>query len=49
MHIGMLADVYMPHVSGVTNYISLNKEYLEKAGHQVREGKHCDLVEKLAT
>jgi 1,2-diacylglycerol 3-alpha-glucosyltransferase len=35
MRIGMLADVYKPHVSGVTNYISLNKKYLEKAGHEV--------------
>ena len=35
MRIGMMADVYKPHVSGVTNYISLNKEYLENAGHEV--------------
>jgi glycosyltransferase involved in cell wall biosynthesis len=35
MRIGMMTDVYKPHVSGITNYISLNKEYLEKAGHQV--------------
>ncbi len=35
MRIGMLTDVYKPHVSGITNYISLNKEYLEKAGHEV--------------
>jgi glycosyltransferase involved in cell wall biosynthesis len=35
MHIGMMADVYKPHISGITNYISLNKEYLEAAGHQV--------------
>jgi glycosyltransferase involved in cell wall biosynthesis len=35
MRIGMMTDVYKPHVSGVTNYISLNKEYLEKAGHEV--------------
>ena len=35
MRIGMLADVYKPHVSGITNYISLNKRYLELAGHQV--------------
>jgi len=31
----MMADVYKPHVSGITNYIDLNKRYLEKAGHDV--------------
>lgn len=35
MRIGMLADIYKPHVSGITNYIALNKSYLEKAGHEV--------------
>jgi len=35
MRIGMMTDIYKPHVSGITNYISLNKEYLEKAGHEV--------------
>ncbi|HTX91124.1 MAG TPA: glycosyltransferase [Anaerolineales bacterium] len=35
MRIGMMADVYKPHVSGITNYISLNKRYLEQAGHEV--------------
>ena len=35
MRIGMMTDVYKPHVSGITHYISLNKEYLEKAGHEV--------------
>jgi len=35
MRIGMMSDVYKPHVSGITNYISLNKQYLEKAGHEV--------------
>lgn len=35
MRIGMMADVYKPHVSGVTNYIALNKAYLEQLGHQV--------------
>ncbi len=35
MRIGMLADVYKPHISGITNYISLNKQYLEKRGHEV--------------
>jgi glycosyltransferase involved in cell wall biosynthesis len=31
----MLADVYKPHVSGITNYIALNKEHLESRGHEV--------------
>jgi glycosyltransferase involved in cell wall biosynthesis len=35
MRIGMMADVYKPHISGVTHYIELNKRYLEKAGHDV--------------
>jgi glycosyltransferase involved in cell wall biosynthesis len=35
MRIGMLADVYKPHISGVTNHIALNKQSLEKAGHEV--------------
>ena len=35
MRIGMLADVYKPHISGVTNHIALNKHILEKAGHEV--------------
>ena len=35
MRIGLMTDVYKPHVSGITNYISLNKEYLEKAGQEV--------------
>ncbi len=35
MRIGMMADVYKPHVSGITNYISLNKRFLEQAGHEV--------------
>ena len=35
MRIGMMADMYKPHVSGITNYIALNKRYLEKAGHEV--------------
>ncbi len=35
MRIGMLADVYKPHISGITNYISLNKSHLEKRGHEV--------------
>jgi 1,2-diacylglycerol 3-alpha-glucosyltransferase len=35
MRIGMMADIYKPHVSGITNYISLNKQHLELAGHDV--------------
>ena len=35
MRIGMMADTYKPYISGITNYISLNKRYLEKAGHEV--------------
>lgn len=31
----MMADVYWPHVSGITRYIDLNKRTLEKAGHEV--------------
>jgi hypothetical protein len=31
----MMADMYKPHVSGITNYISLNKTFLEELGHQV--------------
>ncbi|MBC6939495.1 MAG: hypothetical protein DWB59_05645 [Anaerolineae bacterium] len=35
MRIGMMADAYKPHVSGITNYIDLNKRHLERAGHDV--------------
>jgi 1,2-diacylglycerol 3-alpha-glucosyltransferase len=35
MKIGMMADLYKPHISGVTNYIALNKRFLEAAGHEV--------------
>jgi len=35
MRIGMMADVYKPHVSGITSYITFNKRYLESAGHEV--------------
>lgn len=35
MRIGMMADMYKPHVSGITNYISLNKKFLEADGNQV--------------
>jgi glycosyltransferase involved in cell wall biosynthesis len=35
MRIGMMADAYKPYVSGITNYIELNKRHLERAGHDV--------------
>ena len=35
MRIGMMTDTYKPYVSGVTNYIDLNKRVLESAGHEV--------------
>ncbi len=31
----MFADMYLPHVSGVTNHIRLNKAELERQGHEV--------------
>lgn len=30
-----MADIYRPHTSGVTSYIALNKQFLERKGHQV--------------
>ena len=35
MRIGMMTDIYKPHISGVTNYIALNKAVLSKQGHEV--------------
>ena len=35
MKIGMMLDLYKPHISGVTNYVDLNKRFLEEAGHEV--------------
>ncbi len=35
MRIGMMADTYKPHISGITNYIELNKRVLEAEGHEV--------------
>ena len=35
MKIGMMVDSYKPYVSGITNYVDLNKRYLEMAGHEV--------------
>lgn len=35
MRIGMMADAYKPHVSGITHHIALNKRILEDLGHEV--------------
>ena len=35
MRIGMMTDTYKPYISGVTNYIDLNKRLLEDSGHEV--------------
>ena len=35
MRIGMMADAYKPHVSGITNVIALSKKFLEQAGYEV--------------
>jgi glycosyltransferase involved in cell wall biosynthesis len=35
MRIGFFADMYLPHVSGVTNHIRLYKRYFESQGHEV--------------
>ena len=35
MRIGMMADIYKTHISGVTNSIALSKRWLEKMGHEV--------------
>ena len=35
MRIGMMVDSYKPYVSGITNYIDINKRFLELAGHDV--------------
>ncbi len=35
MKIGMMADMYKTHVSGVTNSIFLSKQWLEQEGHEV--------------
>lgn len=31
----MMVDSYKPYVSGITNYIEINKRHLERAGHDV--------------
>lgn len=35
MKIGLMVDSYKPYVSGITNYVDLNKRYFEMAGHEV--------------
>lgn len=35
MKIGMMVDSYKPYVSGITNYVDINKRYFERAGHAV--------------
>ncbi len=35
MRIGMMTDMYKPYVSGVTTYLALVKQHLEKLGHEV--------------
>jgi len=49
MRIGMFADMFLPHVSGVTNHIRLYRAELERQGHEVlvftwgdRDYKHDD-------
>lgn len=43
MRIGMMVDVYKPYVSGITNYIDLNKHALENDGHEVHVFTFGDL------
>ena len=35
MRIGMMVDLYKPHISGITNHIALTKRFLESTGHEV--------------
>jgi 1,2-diacylglycerol 3-alpha-glucosyltransferase len=35
MKIGMMVDSYKPYISGITNYVEINKQHLEQAGHEV--------------
>jgi 1,2-diacylglycerol 3-alpha-glucosyltransferase len=35
MRIGMMVDSYKPYISGITNYVEINKKFLEQAGRQV--------------
>ena len=34
MRIGLFADMYLPHISGVTNHISLYRRHFEARGHE---------------
>ena len=43
MKIGMMTDTYKPHISGITNYIELNKRTLEDAGYEVHVFTFGDL------
>lgn len=43
MRIGMFADMYLPHISGVTNHISLYKRHFEELGHEVHVFTFGDL------
>ena len=43
MRIGMLLDVYSPHVSGVTLYVKTTKAALESRGHDVHVFTFGDL------
>ena len=46
MRIGMMVDSYKPYVSGITNYVEINKRYLELAGHEVFVFTFGDLESK---
>lgn len=46
MRIGMMSDMYKPHVSGVIVHIALIKHYLEKLGHEVYVFTFGDLEQK---
>jgi 1,2-diacylglycerol 3-alpha-glucosyltransferase len=35
VRIGMMVDMYKPHVSGITTYVAQNKQILEQQGHKV--------------
>jgi len=35
MRIGFFSDMYLPHVSGITNHMRLYKRFLEDRGHEV--------------
>ena len=43
MRIGMMVDLYKPYISGITNYIDLNKRALENVGHEVHVFTFGDL------